>query len=745
MIVTFTDPQVLALREAILTNSNDRAADLLEAWGKNPELPLLFYGYQGLFYLLQEQEDEAQGIWFAALLEMGDRAEEATLELAQILGDAANYKTETGEYLTAWIIRQYLAEIFPDFFNNWFALLELDDRLGFDDSLEEHGQALLLSIEESQQLNCIPLSLAHSLVIFRSYGALGNLVKTYFHSSNYLEYLWHIAQKNHHSLLIFREGVREYLDRSLEDPDTRQDVANFFASTITSDTNDDLFYLSSLIQFNHKQGQYDRAIVLSDRFLAIAQKNGSLEDQVAGNYYLMQSLLQSGVHFQRVQDLELSYWEYIDRLFLQDTITPSHIPNFPCLPTFLGYLRDDPQVNNHHKQRVMTVFLQQIQRQLNPLPLATLTQGDDQVKYSKVLKIGYLSECLRRHSIGYLIRDLFRYHDRSQFEIHAYTFRDTNDLIQQEIKANGQEIQILEKSNPSKIAAIIQQDNIDILVDLDSITSSLICQVLTLKPAPIQVTWLGYDASELATVDYFLTDNYIVPEQAQTYYQEKLWRMPHTYVSVKGFEVGTPSLRREDLGIPKDAIVYFSAQTGYKRNPDNILAQLQILKQVPNSYFLIKGIYCNYHDLAAFFNQLLIAEGLDYDRLRFVDSVPNEATHRANLNLVDIVLDTYPYNGATTTLEALWMGIPIVTQVGQQFSARTGYSALMNLGISVGLAWNRDDYVAWGVRLGQDEALRRWVRVRLQEARDQAPLWNSQQFTHDLEQTYRQMWQRFLG
>ncbi|MEB3273720.1 MAG: hypothetical protein VKJ85_08050, partial [Prochlorothrix sp.] len=115
----------------------------------------------------------------------------------------------------------------------------------------------------------------------------------------------------------------------------------------------------------------------------------------------------------------------------------------------------------------------------------------------------------------------------------------------------------------------------------------------------------------------------------------------------------------------------------------------------------------------------------------------------ANLGIADVVLDTYPYNGATTTLETLWMGVPLVTRVGQQFSARNSYTFMMNAGVTEGIAWTDEEYVEWGIRLGTDEQLRKEVAWKLRQSRKSAPLWNGQQFTRDMEAAYRQMWERY--
>ncbi|MHC5828906.1 MAG: O-linked N-acetylglucosamine transferase family protein, partial [Nostoc sp.] len=133
-----------------------------------------------------------------------------------------------------------------------------------------------------------------------------------------------------------------------------------------------------------------------------------------------------------------------------------------------------------------------------------------------------------------------------------------------------------------------------------------------------------------------------------------------TYIAVDGFEVGVPTVRRDELDIPMDAVVYLSAQRGYKRHPQTTRWQMQIIKQVPNSYFLIKGL-AEEETIKRFFYQIAEEEGVDCSRLRFLPMVHSEAVHRANLGIADVVLDTFPYNGATTTLETLWMGIPLVT------------------------------------------------------------------------------------
>jgi len=198
------------------------------------------------------------------------------------------------------------------------------------------------------------------------------------------------------------------------------------------------------------------------------------------------------------------------------------------------------------------------------------------------------------------------------------------------------------------------------------------------------------------------------------------------------------------LGIPEKAVVYYSAQSAQKRHLETTRWQVQILKQVPNSHLLIKGK----GDADAIRNaylQVAAAEGVSGDRFHLLPRDFDEPTHRANMSIADVVLDTFPYTGATTTMEALWMGMPLVTRVGQQFASRNSYTMLRNAGITAGIAHSAEEYIDWGVRYGLNAELREQVRWQLWQSRQTAPLWDAAQFTRHLEYALEQMWQRYLA
>jgi predicted O-linked N-acetylglucosamine transferase (SPINDLY family) len=415
------------------------------------------------------------------------------------------------------------------------------------------------------------------------------------------------------------------------------------------------------------------------------------------------------------------------------------------------YFFDRPQKNNTIRQTLAKLGLRSVQSVFTPETEIYRNKIHKRLSYrvhhklTPRLKIGYMTDFLYQHSVGWLVRWTLHHHNPDKFDIYTYsTFKPNDKIHDRLIEQYGQKIRHI----PGKIKNIteqIQEDEIDILIDLGSLTESTNCVVTAVKPAPIQITWLGLDASQIPTVDYYLADRFSLPDEAQEYYSEKLIRMPHCYIAVDGFELDRPSISRADFGIPDDAVIYLSSQVGAKRHPDNMKLQVQILSQVPHSYFLVKFRRMDEDFALEAFRTLAIEMGVESDRIKVIPSTPTSEIHRANLKIADVILDTYPYNGATTTLEALWCEVPLVTRVGQQFAARNSYSMLMNVGVTEGIAWTDEEYVNWGVAFGLNSDLRDRVRWKLRQSKRSSPLWDARQFTRDLEQVYQQIWDCYLN
>ncbi len=493
--------------------------------------------------------------------------------------------------------------------------------------------------------------------------------------------------------------------------------------------------LRDLARFYRFTLQYDNCIDVAKKYLSLAEE---LPDRIFANHLILHSLMTAGSQWDEIFSTSDQQISLLQSVIQQNPIAidPVATNRLFCSTFFLAYRQDDP-ANNRLLQNELTKICQ------NNLRLYKKYEVNESrsIKSGNKLKIGYLSHCLGKNSVGWLSRWIFQHHDHEKFTIHTYFILEKSnitDSVKEAIAQNSDKYYQL-GYDAIEIAQKIYDDEIDILVDLDSITLDITCEVMVMKPAPIQVTWLGLDASGIPAIDYFIADPYVLPDNAQDYYSEKIWRLPSTYIAVDGFEVLFPTLHRDQIDIPDDAIIYLSAQSGYKRHPDTVRLQMQIIKSVPNSFLLIKGL-SDQESIQIFFKKIAEEEGVNINQLRFLPMVGGEAEHRANLGIADVILDTYPYNGATTTMEALWMCIPIVTRVGEQFAARNSYTMMMNAGVIEGIAWSDQEYIDWGTRLGTDEALRKQVFWKLKESRKTSPLWNAEQFTKDMESAYEQMW-----
>ncbi|HEY9624075.1 MAG TPA: O-linked N-acetylglucosamine transferase, SPINDLY family protein [Crinalium sp.] len=728
----------LQLIHLLAQSEYEQAASVCEYLAETHPDSRMGYWYLGLIHVLQGQEADAQMTWLMAIAEgTPDETETWTQELVQVLQAEASRREAGNDLQIAWVIRQHSQEIAPADVNNLLHLIDLSltlntftaeylTTLGITDQLQADSpqdidSALLLQVLEH---------LLQDAVQYPPVADLAEACLPYLEKSDALVDL----------LVATMIKLREY-------PRVGRLAYQYgrLAMQLDGDRPDVLYQLCCACQDSHR---YSEGIELARRYYDTCQ---TLTQKILGNALILRGLMNTGTQWAEASAVLQRQTELLQALLAEQDINGDRLADISliCAPLFFyPYFNDTPRENRLLQNQVvqwyqagLDAYLKQHVTDYQPYPAAPLTRSPDR----KVLRIGYLSQFLYRHSIGWLSRWLLQHFDRDRFEVYVYFVQPQHmDAFSRQWFADKATRACAFEGDPLGIAKSIREDEIDILVDLDSLTSLPTCNVMALKPAPIQVTWLGLDASGLPTIDYFLADPYVLPDDAQDYYAERIWRLPQTYVAVDGFEVDVPTLRRDQLDIPADAVVYLSAQFAYKRHPDTVRLQMQILSQVPDSYFLVKGLG-DEQSMRELFAQEAAAFGISRDRLRFLPRDRNEESHRANLAIADIVLDTFPYNGATTTLETLWMGIPLVTRVGQQFAARNSYTMMVNAGITEGIAWSDEEYVEWGIRLGKDAKLRQQVAQKLWQSRQTAPLWNGKQFTREVEHAYEQMWATFMA
>jgi predicted O-linked N-acetylglucosamine transferase (SPINDLY family) len=361
------------------------------------------------------------------------------------------------------------------------------------------------------------------------------------------------------------------------------------------------------------------------------------------------------------------------------------------------------------------------------------------------LRIGYLSSDMREHAVGQLTRRLFGLHDRAGFEIVCYSAgREDDSAIRRQIVAEADRFVDIRGEELVATSRRIRADGIDILVDLNGWTAGNRLEVLALRPAPIQATWLGYAGTTGADfIDYVIVDPVVASVEDQAYFSERLCRLPHCYMMADDRQaIAAEMVDRARYGLPGDGpgdgIVFCSFNNGYKIEPAVFGAWMTILSAVPGSVLWLPGlsdaIRVNLHRAAE-------VAGIDPARLIFADR-PAKDLHLKRLGLADLGLDTMVYNGHSTTADTLWAGVPVLSVRGGHFASRVTASLLTALDLSDCILPDLDAYTATAIALAQDPPRLATLRARLAQNRITQPLFQTHRFVRNLERAYRAMWQR---
>lgn len=359
------------------------------------------------------------------------------------------------------------------------------------------------------------------------------------------------------------------------------------------------------------------------------------------------------------------------------------------------------------------------------------------------LRLGYLSADLREHPTAYLSAGVFELHDRERFEVFAYTIGpDDEGPMRQRMRGAFDHFVDLNPLTHEGAARRILADGIDILVDLGGYTRHARPEILALRPAPIQVTWIGYPGTLGAPfIDYQIADSIVAPPSQAGFHDEALAYLPHCYLPLdhRREMAGIPSRTEQDL--PEEGMVFASFNRPEKITPELFGRWCALLKDVPDSvlWLLVK-------DESARENLRHEARslGLDPARLRFASSCP-QPDHLARLALADLMLDTLPYGGHTTTSDALWAGVPVMTCLGDTWPSRVAASLLTAAGVPDLVAKDLDEYVTRARHLADRREELASIRRRLLEGRLHAPLFDATGLVQALEGLYATMWLRHLA
>jgi FkbM family methyltransferase len=359
------------------------------------------------------------------------------------------------------------------------------------------------------------------------------------------------------------------------------------------------------------------------------------------------------------------------------------------------------------------------------------------------LKIGYVSPDFKRHPVGKFIAPIIKHHDHQKFEIYCYGEIKKVDEITEEIKASCDHWRSTLGLTDAEVIEQIKQDQIDILIDLAGHTDDNRLPIFFSKPAPIQASYLGYFATTgIPTIDYWITDHHLHPVDTEEKTSETIWRLPRCYVA---YQPSPEALEVNPLPALSSEYITFGCLNNFsKLNPFLLSLWAKILQALPQSRLILKSHYHNLDDPEEkqSVELFLQEQGFNLEQVELIDSPTLAEDYFALYHRIDIHLDTFPYNGCTTTCDALWMGVPVLTLAGDRKIQRMGNSLLQAISLGDWIAHSPEEYVNKAITFAQDLEAIAQLRTSLRERFQKSQLGDIEGLTLALENAYQQMWKK---
>jgi predicted O-linked N-acetylglucosamine transferase (SPINDLY family) len=396
-------------------------------------------------------------------------------------------------------------------------------------------------------------------------------------------------------------------------------------------------------------------------------------------------------------------------------------------------LSDDPLEQLEVSRR----YAQHVARLYPPLPRIGARARDGR------LRVGYLSADFHQHATSQLMAQMLECHDRSAFEVTLLSAGPVDDSpMRRRLVAGSEHFEELFGKSFQAMAARIRELGIDLLVDLKGATYDTLLPVLAQRPAPLQVTWLGFPGSTGAPfIDYLIGDRVVTPLAATAHFSEKIAQLPHCYQPNDARRALPRPSVRADWGAPDDALLLCAFHQSYKISAAVFDQWCALLHALPKAVLWLLQWNTN---VQAALTKAATERGIAAERLVFAPLLPLEG-HLSRLAHADVYLDAWPCNAHTTAGEALWVGVPVVTIEGPTFAQRVAASLLQTSGLRELVCADVDAYRATVVALAEDPARRAALRARLQAGRSTNRLFDGAAFAADIEKLYRRMWQRAVA
>jgi len=358
------------------------------------------------------------------------------------------------------------------------------------------------------------------------------------------------------------------------------------------------------------------------------------------------------------------------------------------------------------------------------------------------IRVGYLSADLRTHPVAMLMAGVFEHHDPLHFETVAFSYgADDASPMRARLSRSFDRFLDVRAMSDTEVASLARQNEVDILVDLTGLTASARPGIFALRPALVQVNYLGFAGTMGAGfVDYIIADPVVIPNAHHAFYTEKVAYLPYCYLPHDSARrIAAEMTSRTQAGLPERGFVFASFNNSYKFSTAMFDIWMRLLETVDGSV-----LWLSQPNPAAMHNLRREAEarGVDPDRLVFAPRLPAPEDHLARLSLADLFLDTLPYNAHTTAMDALWAGLPVLTLMGDSFASRVAASQLHAVGLPELAVDSLQAYQAKALTLARDPHAMSKLKAKLAANRGQCALFDTARFTRNLERAYRTMWLR---
>jgi len=395
-------------------------------------------------------------------------------------------------------------------------------------------------------------------------------------------------------------------------------------------------------------------------------------------------------------------------------------------------------LQNYAEDASATGIRQLAERYGASLPAAPVRQFDNDRDPGRRLRVGLVSADLHAHSVTRFLLPLLENFDRDRLEFIAFSMDSLSDDVTQHLRRIMPDWHDLRGVASDAAAARVIAARTDILIDLSGFTEGARLDVFARRAAPVQASWLGYSGTTgVREMDYIIADARVAPPGSEAEFSEAVCRLPGAYLCFGRPDVSPvrplPALRN-------GYVTFGSFNNLGKVNDGTLSVWIDLLQAVPDSRLLVKSARGGVRGKLAQLHDRLVAGGIAPERLRFVDRIPDRDDHMALYGEVDIGLDPFPYNGTTTTCEAMWMGVPVLTRKGRSFVSRVGETLMTSVGLADWVAEDPADYVARGRALAADLPALAELRAGLRQRAEASPLGDAPRFARDFEVALRSMW-----